>query len=145
MGTKAKTQDLVWHNFGVDNLNATALTDVEWDTKGLDSITIALVTGAGPGTADFATFDIHADDSGTITPAAGNKVGTITLSGSELDGNNEMVAVHFPNVATTGRYFTVVATPGATATDLAVIGVGIPQILPGSASDRGFVADDLQT
>ena len=143
MSAKSKTQELVWHVFGADDINGATLSDTEWDTAGIHSASVVLIGGNTVGAA-VAAFSVHASDTTGFTPGSGNKIGEIT-SGLP-DGAKEACAIHLPDLGTAGRYVRVIATAGAAASDVAVVGVGHPSDSgPNSATERGLVAEAYQS
>lgn len=140
MNAKNALQGLVHHTFDADSVNGASLDTAsgQWDTAGLASYSIILGAGDTVGAA-VATFTVHAADNSGFTADANNKIGEIT-SGLP-DGARECAVIDVLNAEVQGRYVQVIATAGASASDLYVHGIGIPKDGRGlSATDRGCVA-----
>lgn len=143
MNTANITERLVFANMGLAQLAADGtLTDVEWDSRSVMAdnrfVLFASGTFGDTGTGGIATVSIHASETSADTPDADNKV--LELTGADLPAEGDDTKLWgFKIPATAAPYITAIITAQSGDTSqVGLIGIGVPESGPVSASDRGL-------
>lgn len=143
---RATLQTLVHHIFGAAPLDNATLTSDEWNVQGLSAISVVCGIGVtATATSTPTVFTVHASNTATFSPGAGNKIAEATVF---PDAARELTIIEIEDIDLKGKYVEVIVTVGngADVSDIVCYGIGIPRHnATASAADRGAVGVALST